>query len=130
MCFDKTGTITQDGLSFSGIRPVVDDASTPLALADTGTESLPRVGECVLNDIESACGNAALGEANVVLCCWWLLGRSAFELLSCLLADVGVFFSLCFRDGGVSLFDDARWPPSGCCFARRHHVAGTPLALH
>lgn len=60
MCFDKTGTITEDGLSFCGIRPVVNDA-------DAGAESLLRIGECVLSDIESACANAALGEANVVL---------------------------------------------------------------
>lgn len=52
MCFDKTGTITEDGLSFSGVRTVVDDASRDRAT---------RIGGCVTCDIVSSSPTAALG---------------------------------------------------------------------
>jgi magnesium-transporting ATPase (P-type) len=54
MCFDKTGTITEDGLSFSGVRPVVRDVARDHAHVD-------RIGPCIACDVHSSSPVTALG---------------------------------------------------------------------
>jgi magnesium-transporting ATPase (P-type) len=63
MCFDKTGTITEDGLSFSGIWL---SSTAPLHL-DGGKNTPLHVGACVLDNICSSSKTAAMGEKILAL---------------------------------------------------------------
>ena len=58
MCFDKTGTITEDGLSFSGMWL----SSTAPLHSDGGENTRLHAGACVLDNISSSSKTAALGE--------------------------------------------------------------------
>ena len=61
MCFDKTGTITEDGLSFSGIRPLVSEGLRESSRHEGARHACMRMGACVTCDIHSSSEDAALG---------------------------------------------------------------------
>jgi magnesium-transporting ATPase (P-type) len=58
MCFDKTGTITEDGFSFSGIWP---SRNAPF-YSDGVQNARLHIDACVLDNICSSSETAALGE--------------------------------------------------------------------
>ena len=74
MCFDKTGTITEDGLSFSGIRPLVSEESRDSSRHEEARDACMRLGPCVTCGIHSSSEAAALG-MGVCHSLMWLEGR-------------------------------------------------------
>jgi hypothetical protein len=78
MCFDKTGTITENGLEFSGIRALVNNWSA----FSHSSRSCSCFGPCLRSDIFSSNENAAIGDAIFDLAVRCQLMRCRYGCLS------------------------------------------------